>query len=507
MDIIHPTLLENSLKNAKYFDLTNLNNKYDSIVILDDDIESEIDIIFNKFIKKEDIDNGFYTLKNLFAVQSPQKIINTIINLINNKNDIFVENITQELNLSKYIQIWSDYKSFCRDVYEFVNIYQDFLTKKGIDKPKYGMSILSVLQRSIFYQKIINRPGIFIHDEMDLSGINRHNIDQLLDYLNSLKSVISIKNSTNLKTDWIHKKIKNIVSNVKITNHICEKINDIIMKIKINDDEAATCVEKNTVNKNIININHMLSLLNQYGDSTLVYILYNKYMQTRIVYSTDLELETKFVSRLADILGKMKTQKMFNIIGDVYNSRKFHKKLSGIKINISQKYQNIETLDVNKITALLLSRDTWTISNKSEMDPIYPLELQYCLDLVNKVYRKLSEDQYEIVWQPTMGTARFATKLGGYDIDINCNTMQAMALLYLNENKQCTSKSFSDDLNINYELGEKIFESLIDSNLVVLHNNKIIVNTHYTGDTDVDLVKYFVEAFEKNAEDIDTVEV
>ncbi|MEM3062930.1 MAG: cullin, partial [Nitrososphaerota archaeon] len=235
-----------------------------------------------------------------------------------------------------------------------------------------------------------------------------------------------------------------------------------------------------------------VTILASYANKDILLLCYTKFMQARI---TDLRydylgFELELIEKLSPNLGKDNTQKLVDAVNDIVRS----------KINNDA----IHKISTNILNPIILDKSAWQIYNTSEMELEYPSEMKCYLDIISKYYQDIYSNKYIINWQPTMGMACFEASLGSKSVNIICNILQAIGLLYLNDHPDTTIQQFSVDTLINLKLARKIFESLFEANLVVIRDNDQGIYTvnlvNYTGNTDLDIRPIFVEVFVEERE-------
>ena len=511
MELLQNPLLETIIKSDPTFSLHKSNQKFDIIKYRNDVSISSLETIFDNIRKNKKIENSYYFLRQLCINAGTNDLLKIIIKITETK----IMNIKEAIKLSNvniitYNQIWTDYVEFNKQIYKIMKVYREHLVTKNISAGKMSFSILEIIQLCIFYKTVLkdSEKKFLALDESQLCDLDQKNIDQLIDYISSLRIFIQMQNFTNVNIDIIMGMIRDIMSHTHIINVLCLYVHRIL-----NDLNMETYPNK-FVNKtvNLSQIQHTLrnklykiiSILSMYADPNKLFICYRKFMQARItdLTYTKLDTEIQLIRRLSGLVGRINSQKLMDSISDIIYSRSFAKNLRNSEIKtVSNTYLQLGILPPNNIfNPVILTKNNWQISNISDIEPTYPLRIKYCLDIISKLFSITNENKYYVQWQPTLGSAKFIARLGSREINITCNFLQAVALEYLNENSRTNIdiKKFSSDTCINEKLSDKIIESLLNANLIhQLHKDDyFFINfNNYTGDSDIDIRQDFIDTF------------
>lgn len=530
MSIINNNLIKNELAKSVFFDLSKNNARLDIITAIKTDPVLEIESIFDKICKGEKIEDGYYRLQNLFNssnMADHNLVVNTIIKTVQRKLSSMnhtIYNKSQPMNditMSMYIQIWESYRDFCIKMVDLVKNYQQYLVNTNIIADKHFYNIISIIQLCMYYESIIDLPSnsnLLILVSCKLEGIDKKNIKQLIDYIESIRSLMVMNPFANINYKQLISIIQSILNNTKIINLMCMYLDSMLKKRTNNrnviDESEYETVDandvKNQINRKIFRISTILAV---YAEKTKLLFCYRKYMQSRIMDLTfdDLHFEIEVVKKMSGSFGKADSQKLISSIVDIINTKNINKKLQSAKLDVvSEEYKGIN-IPTTVLNPIIIKKNNWKIYNTSSTVLNYPLEMQYCFDIISKFYDHCGDSQVEINWQPTMGVAQFTAQFGRKLVYITCNILQAIALTYINSTAAApvVIEKFSKDTFIDVDLANKIFESLFESNIVIhlskTHSNSgypiYIVNTNnYTGDTTIDLRTYFVEIFQVETE-------
>uniref|UniRef100_A0A6C0LVF8 Cullin family profile domain-containing protein n=1 Tax=viral metagenome TaxID=1070528 RepID=A0A6C0LVF8_9ZZZZ len=513
MELLKNQHIQEKLNKRTHFDLINNNSRLGIIVNLETNPIAKLKEIMKLIIMDEDKKMNHYIVQSLFIeaqMINPNIIIELIIETILAKVNIICEAIERSnIDLASWNQIWADFRTFTNKLEFLMKNYLNLFTERNVIIGKFKCDILSTIQLCIFYQKIIekyslNGIDIFSKISSDIRGINIHNIDQLIDFIESMIIFLPIKKFIKINYDNIQNIIHNILSDRYVINLICARIHKLLIglssnKFTIDDDSSVLNVDK----KSLKNIYGSISILSGYGNRENIVIYHRKFMQVRIMnFNYDnFEVEIEIIRKLSSKIGS-ESQQMINMINDIYESRNISNIVQKSNANIiTEKYKVINDVRPQILNPIIINKQYWCINNLVNMDITYPLELEFYHNLFAKCYEQLYKNKYIINWQPTLGFAKFDVCLGSRDIEITCNILQAIALCYLNDHSSINPINFSLEIGISEILAEKILESLFEANLLLKHNDLFIVNiNNYTGNTIIDIRKLFVDTFAETSE-------
>lgn len=512
----NPKIKSQLVKNLS-FDLIKNNNRTGVIITTTNDPVEELRKIFNKMLTFGEITEGYYTLQNLFSqVQmfDSDIVINLVVETILEKVKSIKESLFYDdqsidhINMAMYIQVWEIYRDFSKKMYLILKNYQNNMVEKNIKSGKITCDIFSILQICAFHDSIITTPqtNILSRISNDLSDIDKTNVEQLIDYIDSIRIFMLMQEFTNVNKENLFKVIKHLMAKTSVVNTVSAYMHTLLMKINQNGYKKveyitgnSTDMEKETVKK----VYKIATILSSYAEKPKLLFCHTKFMQCRIIDPkyNNLELEVEIITRMAGLFGREDSQKLIDTITDIVNSRNVNNVIHKSQVVIKKNDYKKINVDSNIINPLVLTKNIWKIYNISELEPNYPTEMKCYLDIINKTYECMFENKYYLEWQPTMGAAQFEVELGNKKVHITSNILQAVAFMYLNDNNKISVKKFSKDVSINEKLAEKILESLCDANLLVNANgNKsevvYIVNTqNYTGDIKLDIRQMFIDVF------------
>lgn len=513
MALSNPIIRKN-IDDRKFFEFDINNKRLQIICSLTESPVDELRNYLDKILTEELTNTGYYHLRNLFVnAQSadPNSVIRILVDLISNKiatisDTMYDPNNTEPINLEMYTQIWKSYKDFTQNIYAIINVFQDSLVKKNITIRKSSHDILSIIQICMYYDKIFSSDKIEILSTItdDIKDINKKNIDQLIDYIDSARAFLVMQDFTTVNKEKILAIIKRVMCLPNVINTLCWCIHNSFtdMKNKHKDHNktlyTTSCANENEKH-NVRKINKISAILSAYGDKSQVLAYYTKFMQIRIVdWKYDqLELEIDIVKKLSGLFGKEASVKLLDSVGDIINTRNATKIIHSANIKVrSAEYAGIN-ISTKILHPIVLTKNSWKIYNTSKMAINYPTELKCYLDIMSKAFASVYEGKYIIDWQPTLGNAQFNARLGGRSVHIMCNVLQAIALVYMNDNPTTCVEKFSRDTLINELLSQKILDSLFEANIITCVDSVYIINDkNYSGDVAVDIRKSFIEVFE-----------
>lgn len=397
--------------------------------------------------------------------------------------------------------------------------------------------------------------------------INKENIDQLITCIDSLRTFIAMKNFTKVDEEKISSVIKNIVRHGDVMNSMCNLMDDFFKSLESDNEEKRTirkiynitiilsiyadaelfynCYRKTMQARIIVpkyknldleaslvrkicnfldksngandGVNNNVTVNNNFSASGLVSINDNTGVRNRyrtragiprvisgprrgqfsntnnsannINNATSATIINNSTNNSTNnsaknsINYKFNIKKLLNAINDIKNSAKIH------ETDISH--------------PIVLTKNAWDLEKINSMDLIYPTELMHYLELANKAYFDFYKGEYSIDWQPTMGVAQFVMQLEKKTVEIKCNILQAIALMYLNDHPKTTAVMFAEEVKINLELAKKIFESLFKENILIRPNRGDNIymgnaNSFHNDERKIDIRQAFLDTLEEN---------
>ena len=539
MDILKHSLIDTSLNSLNYFDLKQNNERLGVISSMNkSDSENQLQQIFSDILANKKINYGYYQLRNIFInsqLYDPTIILNLIIKTIHDKVNIIADVLFDSksgFDIAKYTQMWSEYTFFNRQMYQLLNNHQKFLTEKNIKTSNMSNNILSIVHLCIFYDKIFgsDSKGKNILDNMidffkedsdeektppNAPFSDQKTIDQFINFIDSMRVFLIVQNFTKIDKVKIMLLIRKIMSNVQRINRLCSHMHKLLLKLENKIPISTECqtISLNSIEKPLISkIYKIASILAIYAEKEKLLICYSKFMQMRIINSkySNLEIEIEIVKRISGAIGRYESQKLLNMITDIIQSRAIAEKLHKSTVNnVFGIYNHITPISPKIINPIVLAEQNWKIQNiqHSDLNICYPTEIQYCLDIVSKLFSKInttndmskSDYNYIINWQPFLGTAVFEAEFKFKRVSITCNFMQAILLSYINEHNIISIDDFVAETHINRILGEKIFESLSDAGILVYADSSqksyVVNSNNYVGESRIDLHLFFIEVF------------
>lgn len=515
MEILNNPIIKEKIGSQKIFDLSYNNDRLGIILPIEENPIKKLEELFNKIVCDDKVSFGHYQLQNLFTLAQSIEcdvVVNLLVSAIDKKMSLFKDAISDEngvitsIELPKYIQIWESFRSFSDKMYQIIKNYQQYLVRRDVTIGKIEYDILSVLQICMFYNSILRGSEQLIDKiSEDLYDIDHQNIEQLINYVDSLRTFMLMKDFTTINREKLSNVISSIINKTSIINVLCAHMHSLLKNLVGKnlplDYETTTIADGER--KIIKKIYKIATILSSYADKPKLLACYRKFMQVRIVdlKYDNLELEIELVKRLSGKLGKEDSQKMVDSIADIINSKNANNVIHTADIKIkSEEYKKIKAVNASTLNPIILTKNVWKIYNVTDMEPVFPLEMKCYLDIISKSYLNIHQGKYVIEWQPTLGSAKFEAQLGSKKVLITCNILQAMALMYMNNRPCLTTEQFAKDVVINVELANKILESLFEANIITYVSSdqkEYIINVkNYTGDNQIDIRHNFVEVFE-----------
>lgn len=515
--------LKDQISTAQHFDLKTNNEKYGVIVIMENDPHIQLKKMFAEILENGKINEGYYQIKNIFnysCMEDYNFVIKLILDTIEEKTTTIEKtiyhgsNYIPQFNIAMYIQIWKTYCDFCDRMYNFIKLYQCHLVEKENSGKKTNFDVLTIIELCMFYNKIIaSKPDPMVINTSlpqimtSIETINNNNILQLIEYIDSIRILILMKDFIYVNSESLVSIIKKILEKKNMPNIICRYLHDTFLKI---DKTETDC--KNDLNS----INKIVTILTLYGDKQIILAYYTKYLQIRIMDLNykNLDLEMKMLNKLVNCFGVEESTRLRQMVGDMINSKKIISAIpETVSVDItSDKYRHMTPIPNDVLKPIIISRNVWNILNVSSVEIRYPIEIQYCLDIMDKMIDKIFNNKFKICWQPTLGSARLDAQFDNKIISITCNILQAIALLNFNNHKIMTTELLSNATFIDVDLAGKILASLFEANLITYSVNDTnkstyVVNTKgYTGDKIVDIRKIFAEIVQPDLNDLVTDE-
>ena len=508
------SILSRYPNNDKMFEMAEYNDKHNIIISLHKDPIKKLEEIFNRLFTNENVTISEYELFNIFKMaESRDKncVSNLVVNSLSKHIDILKEAIQDldDIDIAVYNQITKSYSKFTQSIINLLKKYDSYLVKTRYVNGIYQVSPLSIIQKVIFYVSLVDDNDVCLLDSINIksSDINKNNIEQLFEYIESIKSYELIRNFTRLDVEQLESTIKKCLSKVNTVNIICAYIHDIIKslsnnykKIKEYETLETTEYEKKIIGK----IYKTINVISKYSDVNIIFDCYKKYLQVRIVEPNydNLEVEIDIIKKMSKSIGAIKAQELINQVGDIVYSVKSNSVIKNHNINIkSEKYKSLGKIDPSILSPITINRYTWTSLNKWNIEPKYPVEMECYFAIIDNSYKKMFDNKYTIDWQPTMGSATFTATLNEEEVTINCNILQAILLMAFNDNKNLTVEKFSSDYNIKPDLSSKLFESLFNLNILTSSidiSDNIIYSVNvlnYQGPNTVNAYSAFIETF------------
>ncbi|QTF49249.1 putative cullin-like protein [Acanthamoeba polyphaga mimivirus] len=512
MEILKNHIVSDKLRSSNKCTLLTLNSKFNVIVSLEKSPLDKIRELFKSILVDGFTDHNHYKLTTYFAeIVDTDTVINVIIDTVQSKLDSIREALdTNEINLSMYIQIWESYHDFFKNMHLIIKNYQNYLMNKNVTVGKLSLSILSIIEIGMFYNSVIkNNPNDILSSlSKHIYSIDKNNIDQLINYIDSIRSFTLVSGVIDIDKIKLFKIIKNIINSPEIINTLCAYLDTLIRSVSFEkftkNTEYKTVSIDSIKNQTIRKIYKITIILAAYSDRNVLNLCYTKFLQARVINPgyKNFGLEIKLVKIIHDCIGQQEAQKLIKIIENMISNRNNNTSIHNATVeNVEGKYKSIGDISTEMLNPVIIDKTVWTIFNNLNIDVQYPLELECYLNIVEKSYNIIYENKFSINWLPTMGTACFRAILGDKNVTITCNILQAIIISLFNDTNNLSASSVYNKTGIQYDLSEKILESLFEANIVTRkyssNDTVYIVNTHnYTGDTNINIINEFIELFE-----------
>ncbi|QGR54015.1 culin-like protein [Moumouvirus maliensis] len=527
--------LELNKVTGSLFDLKKNNSTYSVILFSNEDIKTEVDQIFNKLLENDKLEFNYYVLQKYFSQLSyddTNGVLKCIINAVENKINLIKEAINDnngDVDLSIYTQLWNSYREYFRKIYLIVKNYQKYLLEKNIKTKIFKMNLFSIIEISMFYNGVISGKNDFFQQiSKTIHNIDKNNVEQLINYVDSLELFSYVKDYLDNKSDVLET-VNEIINKPNIINVLCFYLDKLLKSIVnrnnlLQDEDYCTINPEKVKNKILRKVYKIVNILTYHSARNVLFLHYLKYFKARIYdnHYNNNKLEIQIIKKLSICLGKEYSQKLIDMIQSIDANNTHNKNIQNAIVKIvSGEFESEEINSKIKIlNPVVIPKKCWDIPNITLTNINYPTEIACCFQIISKYYenyyQNFEKNNITIDWQPTLGCVEYKAKLGNKEVTITCNLLQAMLISHLNENEIVTVIDFSKKYNIPEKLSKKIFKSLFEDNILIKINtdsseiDKYTVNNkNYTGDQDIKSWKTFVEVFEKENIEVsqnDTVE-
>ena len=475
--------------------------------------------LIDKIVAKESLIHNYYEIQCMLnqIVSTDRfyvvnKISNALSTILKAANNSLKKSSKGSVTISEFNQIYKYYHDIGEEFYRLLSVYQKNLVKLYSLPGGRITNILDTMEKTTFFNDFIKISDTdIIQIENNITHIDYHNVEQLIYFIQSINHCIPTNSDGRNSSGHIQKiteNIKKILNNIKTVDCLNAYFHNIMTSKNNTKTLVNTIDEYSTINvaKIVKNLNKkkysLLNIFMRYCNKTILYLCYTKYLKIRILNSNygNLELEISNVNALSNTFGKINAQKLLDMISNILNSRKITEIIHASTITIkTDQYNNLQfasSIVASVVKPIILDNSIWNIQC-SNIDLIFPPELNAYLDIVSKTHDIYTRNQRIIRWQGLLGTATFSAILGNNKVVIECNTLQAIALSHLNSNNKISINKFAISSRMGIKLAEKVINSLFETNLIISNANEksYIINTNYTGDDIVDLVKAFRDSF------------
>lgn len=383
---------------------------------------------------------GYYAFKNIFdtlKMHGFDVLFLVLEESIKNKMTMIRESISY-VNLNRYLQICENIKKFTTNVTKLFEKFVPVYTTSFIKIDVESCNVITILHAVYFYEiifkELINHKS-FLYDLQEILEFDTH---QIIEFMEFIVQFFIAKKFVDFEIEIVSK-IEEIINNTKITDKICQCMNELILNDDINSENKIVKILSILINHSHVSFPHYL-----------------KYFQSRITNPafSGLELELELVEKISKSIPENEYMKLISMIRDI----------SETKLEIAKIHEKIKSSQ--KLRPVLLNNEIWGIQ-VFDIKINYPRNMKKYLNLISRNY-----SQNKIKWQPIMGIAKFEIKVNESMIHITCNILQAVLLFHLNENNNTTIKKFSEDTLIDVGLAKKLFESLFEANLIIFLPNE-----------------------------------
>ena len=392
-------------------------------------------------IVNEDPDLGnYYQLSGAFYKLSIDNV--DLADMINQHTDNVVRDIIlasqsiESFNLVSLDHCCVALRSFIGKISEVLKIYLGFKAKECID------NVRSYCYKQFHDGQMVHNHIQLIADLREIKTVQYHQVNDLIRYVKNLLMFEEfIPDMFIFEYCTI---IREILADSSNLDNICRHLHHVVG----NEEMHVKAVERIVRN---------VSGLLKYADEN-VEKCYVKYLQIRLLMRFRYEEE----KRWNDIV--LKSKRVNGLIGDMMKSKIINKK-------------------VGKKTCrpFILNRKIWDIYN-TDIDFVFPKQIQ---DLLTSIEESVKNQyhNHKISWQAGLGSVTFKKE----DVTVHCNMFQASVLCLLNENDEITKEIFIEKTRCDPKIAEIIFESIEESGLVLMREDKMIENPDYYGDAKMDL--------------------
>lgn len=462
-----------------------------------------------------DADKTIISLLNDCVMGKPINLSDSEISLLFRQRDIFANsNIYEQMiqnidakcqavyqtwtisphTLSNYLQIYNDFHKFFTELRKIMKYIIPV-------KNAYWRNDIDILENYLFYHIIQNGYKTVINNMIDIP-FTESQLPDYLSFINIMQKFFGLSSFIKNISNVIGTSPKLLFDNLIVVNSHMKHLNDLILSIAGKNINYSKIMNKKYFNVDmaeritIKKIYNLSKYLHKYAPVKYFIECYCKFLQARIVIRNYdlLELEIELVLKMKN---NNKNANIFQkIIDDILFSRNLSTSISSSVINIiTPEYQNIDYHGV-EINPVVINNKTWKIPSLPKLITSNK-QINFYNTIIQQIFNKLISDQLKFISWCCAGEAIIDAKFNDNVVTITCHILQAISLLYFNENSQCDIKSLANYLGIKLLLAKYVMKSLYAADLLVkISPQTYIVNMDYNGDTRIDIQAKLVKQFE-----------
>lgn len=457
----------------KYNSLYDLNKKFNILNIIEEyhvEFKNIISKIISQMLANEDDLNFYYinsiinqniifkyeeTINYFYQIISSQ--IDSILDSLHVPSDDNYKEIRVAIDISTYLFIWKNY-------IKLVSVFNQLLFNHP-DAKKLVFNYLLVQ----YYNRVLTADSLASQLFFSIDNINKNNIDTFIEFINSLLYFNKVKE--NIDLDSITKNIVKLIDN-NVINICCEKINKILC---------------DSQDKSKIKFYRKILF---YTDKTNLSHYYHYFLQIRLLdksykdYIEDINLVNLLFKYNKNLL-----RLFLYMIKNIMDNRLQINMIQGV--NVINTTMTIKELpDVRTSNPIILYEKYWHLDNVYKAKINYPSEMNSYFLIFNKFYK--DKFNQEVTWLPLLGDVLVEANIGKIAIQINCNIFQCICMMHFNSYPESSINLFSEKYNIDKKLSKKIFDSLLNANILVfsLHDS-YTVNNNYQDSKPINIIPLF----------------
>jgi hypothetical protein len=455
----------NRLLTLNTNDLGSLVDKYNIAVHGKNAAEDQFTVTMDKIFSKS-VNYNLSQMHFICRRYSPKDMVKWIENKVNIKIEslrVIIKNHLK-LNINMYLQIWSEFETFCCDLNQLFEKCFSYLSINLASKnEKHKNTLVTVIQRITFYKKLIVEENLFeklfVEDYCSDNYID-HNI--LSKFTATVKDIMSLEFYTSgIDKVYLLNLLKKTIDKIDIVEQLCR---DQHMVISTEPVDSTTFSE-------------ICKILHLSQEKKRISVLYTKYLQTRLTaFVTNPSSENAFLLQMQHNLDPVFFTKAKVIISDAVEAKNLHIKLSNVRIkNVSgrKKYE----VDLSVLYPTIMTKHKWMIPQLVDLNLTYTPEFDYVLSVIQKTFTATQLAKEQIKWLPYMGSVTFSVCFG-HDEEtlLKCNMLQAIVLSAFNEKARYHFHELVSDLDLDRELLSKILTSVVNAKILTCVDDVFTIN-------------------------------